>query len=92
MNVVLASRIGVFRSLWEHEDEEHERLLALIAAFFSTQDSWFHQPNAESCHAAMGCPLRGIASAHNESNKGLRYCPNLLFECNLFMASCNTSR
>ena len=53
------------RSLWEHEDEEHERLLALIAAFFSTQDSWFHQPNAESCHAAMGCLLRGIASAHN---------------------------
>ena len=29
MNVVLASRIGVFRSLWEHEDEEHERLLAM---------------------------------------------------------------
>ena len=29
MNVVLASRIGVFRSLWEHVDEEHERLLAM---------------------------------------------------------------
>ena len=29
MKFVLASRIGVFRSPWEHEDEEHERLLAL---------------------------------------------------------------
>ena len=29
MNVVLASRIGVFRTPWEHEDEEHERLVAM---------------------------------------------------------------
>ena len=63
MNVVLASRIGVFRSLWEHEDEEHERLLALplssplrIRGFISRTRNRATPPRA-ACYAASRRPI-----------------------------------